>query len=52
MATYNMMVREAHSAVQDHKMLLIDGFDDPVGQEVLPDEPLVVSSDLDEDHSD
>lgn len=52
MATYNMIVRKAHAAGLDHKPLLIDGLDDPVGQEEVLDEPLVVSLDPDEDLSD
>lgn len=51
LSTYNMLVRIAHSAGVDYKVLLIEGLDDPVGQEELTDEPLVVSSYLDEDLS-
>lgn len=51
-STYNMMARKAHSAGLDYKVLLLEGFDDPVCQKELPDEPQVVSSDPDEDLSD
>lgn len=47
MALCYMMVRKAHSARLDHNAFLIEGLDDPVGQEELPDKPLVVSSDPD-----
>lgn len=47
--TYNMMVQKAHAAGLDHMLLLLEGLDDPIGQEEVPDEPLVVSLDSDED---
>lgn len=49
MSTYSMMMRKAHSAGLDHKVLILEGLNDPVGQEELPDEALVVSSNPDED---
>lgn len=42
----------AHSAGLDHKLLLVEDMDDSVGQEDASDEPLVVSSDSNEDLSD
>lgn len=50
-ATYNMMLRKAHAAGSDHKLLLIDGLEDPFVQEEILDEPLIVSSDPEEDLS-
>lgn len=36
----------------DHKLVLLEGLGDPVGKEVAPDAPLVVSFDHYEDLSD
>lgn len=46
-----MMVRKAHSVGLDYKVLLLEGLDDPFGQEELSNRPLVISSDPDEDLS-
>lgn len=37
-STFNKMVRKAHEVGLDHKLLLIEGMEDPVGQEDAPDE--------------
>lgn len=52
MLTYDMMVQRVAKAGLDHKLVLIDGLDDPVGQDTVPDAPLVVSSDPDKELSD
>lgn len=48
---YDEAVRKAHALQWDHKLLLEEGMEDPVGRED-PEEAPVVSSDPDEDLSD
>lgn len=43
-STYNMMVRRAAKVGVDHKLILIEILDDLVDQEVVPDQPFLVSS--------
>lgn len=43
---YAEAVLKAHELRWDHKLLLDEGMEDPVGREG-PDEPLVISSDPD-----
>lgn len=50
--TYAMMVLRVADAGLDHKLVLLQGLDDPVGKEVVPEEHLVVSFDTEEDLSD
>lgn len=47
-----MMVRRVADAGLDHKLILLEGLEDLVRKEAVPEEPLVVSSDPDEDLSD
>lgn len=52
MTTYEMMERRVADVSLDNKLILLDGLEDPVDKEVVPEEPLVVSFDPDEDVSD
>lgn len=47
-----MIVGRVAEARLDHKLILLEGLDDSVGKKVVREEPLVVSSDHDEDLSD
>lgn len=46
-----MMVRRVAKASLDHKFILLEGIEVPVGKEAVPDDSLIVSSDPDEDLS-
>lgn len=46
---YEMMVRRVAEAGLDHKLILLEVLDVPIGKEPVPEEPLVVFSDPEED---
>lgn len=49
--TYEKMVRRAAEAGLDHKLILLEGLEDPVGKESAPEEPLVIPSESEEELS-
>ncbi|KAK1404279.1 hypothetical protein POM88_003884 [Heracleum sosnowskyi] len=51
-AGYEEVVRKAHAAGIDHKLLLEEGMEDPIGRPEEPDVPPVVSSDPESEMSD
>ncbi|KAK1360682.1 hypothetical protein POM88_045156 [Heracleum sosnowskyi] len=51
-AGFEEVIRKAHAAGMDHKLLLEEGMEDPIGRPEEPDVPPVVSSDPESEMSD
>ncbi|KAK1361067.1 hypothetical protein POM88_045541 [Heracleum sosnowskyi] len=51
-AGFEEVIRKAHAAGIDHKLLLEEGMEDPIGRPEEPDVPPVVSSDPESEMSD